>query len=218
MYTFFYNKKHTSSTRKVVCVCIDQQSNHQCGGGIYMPLKQQRSYEETHLNSSKFKLVRFTLNYIVNNHIWTTSQLNVAFWNWLFTLHRTQVKCRFITSYVKSSTYRMSVLLTNSLTNIKECIINISKSGINYFVECQKFLGFFFTKNKCVLLVVFFLFCFDFFIALHYISMLHANIFAITHLEPYYLMRKEQMLNICTGGKMRWLKQLSFSLMKFIWK
>ena len=64
---------------------------------------------------------------------------------WLPKLHKKPFKSRFISASSKCCTTNLSVLLTNSLTTIKELFINYCNkiyehSGINYFWSVKKSL------------------------------------------------------------------------------
>ena len=89
--------------------------------------------------------MRTTESQIVNKHTTATAQLKassehlkVPTMYWLPKLHKKTFKIRFISASSKCSTTNLSVLLTTSLTTIKELVINFcnkayENNGINYF-------------------------------------------------------------------------------------
>ena len=89
--------------------------------------------------------MRTTESQIVNKHTTATAQLKassehlkVPTMYWLPKLHKKPFKFRFISASSKCSTTNLSVLLTTSLTTIKELVINFcnkayENNGINYF-------------------------------------------------------------------------------------
>lgn len=96
-------------------------------------------------SSQTFQLTQFSENEIANKHYLIATSLQakpnsmtVPTMYWIPKLHKTPYKSRFISSSSNCSTTKLSIILTNTLTAIKNLVINFcnkayENSGINFF-------------------------------------------------------------------------------------
>ena len=135
-------KKLTEFGKEFVFVPADKAANNI----IIVCRKHYIEVLQKEITSSQtFQLTQLTENEITNKHLLTATSLQakpdsktVPTMYWIPKLHKTPYKSRFISSSSHCSTTKVSIILTNTLTAIKNLVINVcnkvyENSGINHF-------------------------------------------------------------------------------------